>query len=320
MSCPRRNGSRLSTDGGRSEPRPGLSSPDKLLWPDAGVTKADLWDYYTAVSDRLLAAIDQRPLTLARHPSGIARSGFIQKNLGDDAPDDLARFTTWSQSSNRDVSYLVAASLRELQWAAQMAVIELHAWLSRTDRPDRPDTLMFDLDPSSADQSVPQAALWLRELLDDLGLPARVKTSGKRGLHVVVRVQRRYSFTELRAFALAASRCLADRHPDDLTVEMRKADRHDRLLLDWSRHGPGQHTVAAWSPRVTPEASVSAPLLWDEVTEELDPSQITVRNVLERSDHWQETVAAQRIESARDQLARWGYEAVDRSPRARTTS
>lgn len=310
----------MSGNDGDAEHRPGLSSPDKVLWPDAGVTKADLWDYYTAVSDRLLPAVDQRPLTLTRHPSGIERSGFIQKNLGDDAPDDLARFTTWSHSSDRNVSYLVAAGLRELQWAAQMAVVELHAWLSRTDRPDRPDTLLFDLDPSSTDQSVPQAAWWLRELLDDLGLPARVKTSGKRGLHVVVRVQRRYDFTELRAFALAASRCLADRHPDDLTVEMRKADRHGRLLLDWSRHGPGQHTVAAWSPRVTPASSVSAPLTWDEVTDDLEPSQITVRNALERPDHWREPLTAQRIESARNQLVRWGYEAVDRSPRARTTT
>lgn len=290
-----------------------------MLWPQAGVTKADLWDYYTSVSDRLIAAAGQRPLTLKRHPAGIERSGFFQKNLGTDAPEDLARFTTWSPSSERDVSYLVAAGLRELQWAAQMAVVELHAWLSRIDRPDRPDTLLFDLDPSSGDQSVAQTAWWLRELLTDLGLSARVKSSGKRGLHVLVRVERRYGFTELRAFALAASRCLADRHPDELTVEMRKEDRHGRLLLDWSRHGSGQHTVAAWSPRATPEASVSAPLAWEEVNDDLDPSQVTVSNALDRPDHWHDPAPAERIESAREQLARWGYEAVDRSPRARTT-
>lgn len=302
-----------------TDDRPGLSSPDKLLWPQAGVTKADLWDYYTAVSDRLLRTAGQRPLTLKRHPAGVARPGFVQKNLGADVPDDLSRFTTWTQSSEREVSYLVATGLRELHWAAQMAVVELHAWLSRIDRPDRPDTLLFDLDPASADQSVAQAAWWLRELLDDLELPARVKSSGKRGLHVVVRVERRYSFSELRGFALAATRCLADRHTDDLTVEMRKADRHGRLLLDWSRHGGGQHTVAAWSPRATPEASVSAPLAWDEVTDDLDPSTITVRTAMQRPDLWQDQVAAERIEAARDQLERWGYEAVDRSPRARTT-
>ncbi len=299
--------------------RPGLTSPDKVLWPQAGVTKADLWDYYTAAADRLLTAVADRPLTLKRHPSGIERPGFFQKNLGTDAPDHLGHFTAWSESSARDVTYLVAAGASELQWAAQMSVVELHAWLSRTDRPYRPDTLLFDLDPSSADQSVARTAWWLRELLDDLGLAGRVKSSGKRGLHVVARVERRYGFHELRAFTLAAARCLADRHPHDLTVEMRKADRNDRLLIDWSRLGPGQHAVAAWSPRATPEATVAVPLAWDEVDDTFDPTGITVRTALGRPDHWREPAPAQRIERARERLERWGYEAVDRSPRARTS-
>ncbi|HEX6256156.1 MAG TPA: non-homologous end-joining DNA ligase [Euzebyales bacterium] len=303
-----------------ADSRPGLTSPDKLLWPDAGITKADLWDYYSAAHDRLLRAVADRPLTLKRHPNGIHRSGFVQKHLGDDVPEDLHRFTTWSASSERDVSYLVIAGRRELQWAAQMAVVELHAWLSTTDRPDRPDSLLFDLDPSGDDPPVATVALRLRELLDELGLAARVKSSGKRGLHVVVRVERRYGFTELRGFALALARCLADRHPDQLTVEMRKADRGRRLLIDWSRHGQGQHTVAAWSPRVTPEATVSAPLTWDEVADGIDPHTITVGTALDRPDHWAEPAPAHRIEQARDRLERWGYPAVDRSPRARTTT
>jgi bifunctional non-homologous end joining protein LigD len=303
-----------------ADPRPGLTSPDKLLWPEAGITKADLWDYYLAAQERLLRAVADRPLTLKRHPNGVHRSGFVQKHLGDDVPDELHRFTTWSESSQRDVSYLVVAGQRELQWAAQMSVVELHAWLATADRPDRPDALLFDLDPSGADPPVATVALQLRELLDELGFDARVKSSGKRGLHVVVRVERRYGFTELRGFALALARCLADRHPDDLTVEMRKADRAGRLLIDWSRHGPGQHTVAAWSPRVTPNATVSAPLTWAEVAEGIDPQSITVRTVLDRPDHWAEPAPAHRIEQARDRLEGWGYPAVDRSPRARTTT
>ena len=285
-----------------------------------GVTKADLWDYYTAVSDRLLAAVAHRPLTLKRYPNGVEKQGFFQKNLGDDAPDDLGRFTTWTESSERDVSYLVVGGLRELQWAAQMAVVELHAWLATTDRPDRPDTLLFDLDPSNDDQSVTTVALWLRELLDELDLQARVKSSGKRGLHVTVRLERRYGFTEARGFALAVARCLADRHPDELTVEMRKADRGGRLLIDWSRHGQGQHTAAAWSPRATPTATVSAPLSWDEVEAHVDPSTITLRTALDRPDHWAEPAEARRIEGARERLEGWGYPSVDRSPRARTTT
>lgn len=290
-----------------------------MLWPQAGVTKAELWDYYLAIADRLLAAVADRPLTLKRHPDGIERSGFFQKNLGRDVPRDLHRFATWSESSNRDVEYLVAEGPRELQWAAQMSVVELHAFLTRTDRPQQPDTLLFDLDPASEDQSVTQAALWTREVLDELGLATRVKTSGKRGMHVVVRLERRYSFEEVRGLALAAARCLADRHPDALTVEMRKADRGGRLLVDWSRHGPAQHAVAAWSPRATPGATVSVPLTWEEVDGGFDPSSATIRTALERPDPWAEPVPAQRIESARSRLADLGYEARDRSPRARTT-
>lgn len=302
-----------------ADERPGLSSPDKLLWPQAGITKADLWDYYMAVSDRLQAALAERPVTLKRHPNGIEQSGFFQKNLGRDAPDDLGRFTAWSDSSNREVDYLVVAGTRELQWAAQMGVVELHTWLARSDRPEQPDTLLFDLDPANDEQSVTQAALWTREMLDELGLQGRVKTSGKRGLHVVVRIERRYSFNEVRGFVLAAARCLADRHPDELTVEMRKDDRGGRLLVDWSRHGAAQHAVAAWSPRATPEATVSVPLTWDEVEDRFDPTSATIRTAPQRPDHWADPAPAHRIESARDQLAELGYEAQDRSPRARTT-
>ena len=302
-----------------TDERPGLTSPDKLLWPEAGVTKADLWDYYHAMADRLLTELEDRPVTLKRHPGGVGGAGFFQKNLGRDAPGDLARFTTWSESSNRDVDYLVVAGERELRWAAQMAVVELHPWLARRDRPDRPATLLFDLDPASAEQPVHRAALWTRDLLDELGLRARVKTSGKRGLHVIVRIERRYGFSEVRGFALAAARALADRHPDDLTVEMRKDDRGGRLLVDWSRHGPAQHTVAAWSPRATPLATVSTPLDWDEVEAGFDPGSVTVRTAPQRPDLWAEPAPAQRLEAARDRLAALGYEAVDRSPRARTT-
>jgi bifunctional non-homologous end joining protein LigD len=302
-----------------SDPRPGLTSPDKVLWPQVGVTKAELWDYYMAAADRLLAAVADRPLTLKRHPDGIERSGFFQKHLGKDAPDDLHRFTTWSESSKRDVAYLVAAGPRELQWAAQMGVVELHAWLTRVDRPHRPDTLLFDLDPASEDQSVTQAALWTREVLDELEMDARVKTSGKRGMHVVVRLERRYGFEQVRGFALAVARYVADRHADALTVEMRKADRGGRLLVDWSRHGAAQHAVVAWSPRATPGATVSVPLTWDEVDAGFDPTTATVRTALERPEPWAEPAPAHRIESATAQLEDLGYEVRDRSPRARTT-
>ncbi|MEX0659540.1 MAG: non-homologous end-joining DNA ligase [Egibacteraceae bacterium] len=296
-----------------------LSSPDKVLWPEAGVTKRDLHDYYTAVADRLLPQLAGRPLTLKRHNAGVHAEGFLQKNLPDFAPASIGRYRVWTETSQREVAYALADDVTDLQWFAQQNAVELHPWFSRVDRPDRADVLAFDLDPGDGGPTVTRAAWWLRAVLDELDLPSLVKTSGKRGLHLYVPVQRRYTFGELRGFGLAVSRACADRHPDELTVEMRKADRGERLLLDWSRAGPAQTLAAAWSPRAHPGATVSMPLAWEEVDEGLDPTAFTIATALQRPDHWAAPPPPQRIERARAALAEAGYPATDRSPRARTT-
>lgn len=301
-----------------SPPRSAPSSPDKLLWPDAGVTKQDLWDYYESAAERLLPHLAERPLTLLRHPAGIDRSGFVQKNLPASAPDHLRRFEAWAESSDRTVTYLVADDVEAVRWCAQVAGVELHPWFARTDRPDRPDMLAFDLDPPDDETGVPvsQAARWLRALLDDLELDSVIKTSGKRGLHVYVPIERRYDFAAVRGFGLGVARCCAAAHADELTVEMRKARRNGRLLLDWSRNGPAQTLVAAWSPRAHPAATVSMPLAWDEVTDDLDPTAFTLHNALERADAWAEVPAPQRIDRARAALEADGVDCTDRNPRS----
>lgn len=296
-----------------------LSHPDKVLWPQAGFTKADLAAYYAAVADRLLAHVRGRPLTLKRYNNGVDGEGFFQKNLPASAPAWLERHTTWTPSSNRDVTYLVVREAVDLQWLAQQNAVELHPWFATVDRPDRADVLTFDLDPSDPAQDVAGAARLLREVLDELGLEALVKTSGKRGLHVYVPVERRYDYEELRGFGLAVARACADRDPDALTVEMRKAERHGRLLLDWSRNGAAQTLVAAWSPRATATATVSMPLRWDEVDDDLDPGAFTLATAPARPDPWLASpLRPQRIEGPRRALERAGYPSVDRSPRART--
>jgi bifunctional non-homologous end joining protein LigD len=293
-----------------------LSSPDKVLWPAVGLTKQDLWDYVTAAAPRLLPQVADRPLTLKRFPDGIGGESFFQKDLPKHAPAELDRHCQWSDSSKREVCYLLARRVEDLRWTAQFAALELHPWLSRVDRPDRPDTLMFDLDPGEASIPVARAAWMLKEVLDVLGLDSMVKTSGKRGLHVVVPIERRYSTEEVRGFGLAVARATASRDPDVLTVEMRKARRGERLLLDWSRNGASQTVVAAWSPRAHPAATVSMPLTWDEVDESLDPTAFTITTALDRPDCWADPVAPQRIERARDALAEQGFPAEDRSPRS----
>jgi len=296
-----------------------LTNPGKVLWPEPGYTKRDLHDYYTAVADRLLPQLAGRPLTLKRHNAGVDREGFLQKNLPDSAPDFVGRHRVWTPASRREVAYALADDVEVLRWFAQQNAVELHPWFSRVDRPDRADTVAFDLDPEQGSVPPAHAALWVREVLDELGLACLVKTSGKRGLHVYLPVERRYTFGELRGFALAVCRACADRHPDDLTVEMRKADRGGRLLLDWSRPGPAQTLAAAWSPRAHPAGTVSMPLAWEEVDERLDPTAFTLATAPGRPDRWAAPPDPQRIEGARTALAEAGYPAVDRSPRARTT-
>lgn len=294
----------------------GPSSPAKLLWPDAGITKQDLWTYYGAAADRLLPHLRGRPLTLKRFPDGVDGEGFFHKNLPSSAPEHLGRFRTRAESANRDVTYAVARTVQDLQWCAQVGGLELHPWFARVDRPERPDVLAFDLDPpGEGGAAVTRAASWLREVLDGLGLDSLVKTSGKRGLHVYVPIERRYSFEMVRGLGLGVARCCAAAHPDALTVEMRKARRGDRLLLDWSRNGPAQTLVSAWSPRATREATVSMPLDWGEVTADLDPRAFTLRTALDRDDAWAGAPGPQRLERARDTLRSEGYDCADRNPR-----
>jgi bifunctional non-homologous end joining protein LigD len=298
-----------------------FSHPDKLLWPERGLTKADLLAYYEAAADRLLPHIAGRPLTLKRFNRGVGGEGFFQKNAPASAPESVGRHDTWTESSHRVVSYAVVDDLGGLRWCAQSNAVELHAWFSRVDMPERLDTCPFDLDPWSPDQDVHRAALDLRAVLTELGLDALVKTSGKRGLHVYVPIERSYTFSEVSAFALAVCRLVASRQSRLYTVEMRKADRGGRLLLDWSRANSAQMMVAAWSPRATPTATVSTPLAWDEVAAGIDLTSFTVPDVLVRRDAWVDRpVAPQRLETAAGALRDAGIELEAISPRARTAT
>ncbi|MBA2529875.1 MAG: ATP-dependent DNA ligase, partial [Euzebyales bacterium] len=263
-----------------------LSHPDKVLWPQPGFTKADLAAYYEGLAGRLLPHLAGRPLTLLRANDGVGGQRFLQKNLPDSAPASIARHAVWTETSQRTVHYALAGGRGDLRWFANANAVELHPWFSRVDRPDRPDLLAFDLDPSVPSPTAAQAAWWLREVLDEIGLVSVVKTSGKRGLHLYVPVQRRYDFGELRGLALAVCSLCADRHPGELTVQMRKADRGDRLLLDWSRAGPAQTLVAPWSPRAHPAGTVSTPLAWDEVDDTIDPTRFTLATAPRRPDPW----------------------------------
>ena len=295
-----------------------LSSPDKVLWPEVGLTKADLFGYLTDAAGRILPEIADRPLSLKRFPKGVQGKGFFQKDLPDHAPEAIRRWRVWAESADREVAYALVDDLEGLQWLGQQNTVELHPALLRVDRPDRADVLVFDIDPGERDIPPARVARWVREVLDELGLVARAKTSGGRGVHVLVPIERRYGPDLLRPLTLAVARMVAERHPDELTVEMRKAERGGRTLVDWSRGG-GSTLIAAWSPRAHPQATVAMPLDWAEVTDDLDPARFTLRNALDRQDPWAgDDVGPQRLERAARAVAEAGFELVDASPRDHT--
>ena len=284
----------------------GPSKPNKLLWPAAGVSKQDLWDYLAAVADRMLPWFTDRPLTLLRHPEGIDGDGFFAKDLPSHAPSEIKRFEQRSDSG-RVTSYMVPTRLSDLQWAGHMGTIEFHPGHARVERIDRPDRFIIDIDPGDDPDVVIPACQWVHKTLNALEIESLVKTSGKRGLHVMVQVERRYSFEELRDFGHGIATATAAAHPNELTTRMRKKDRGGRLFLDWSRNGSWQTVVGPYSPRVHPDATVSAPLSWDEVTEDLELTSFTMRTVPDRDDPWADPPEPQRIETARTALTEHGF-------------
>lgn len=261
-----------------------ISHPDKLLWPEAGLTKADLAAYYDAVADRLLTHLEDRAVTLMHSPRGVDETGFLRKDLPAHAPASIRRWTTWAHTARRDVSYAVIDDRAGLRWCAGQNVTEFHACLFRIDRPDRLDTVVIDLDPAPESVEPALAAMWIHEVLTELEVNAWVKTSGGRGFHVMVPVERRYDVGDLRRFADHVADLAVERHHDDLTTEFHKADRRGRLFVDCTRVTVGATLITAWSPRARSTPTVSTPLEWDELTPTTDPSGYTQQTAIDRPE------------------------------------
>ncbi|HWC38251.1 MAG TPA: non-homologous end-joining DNA ligase [Acidimicrobiales bacterium] len=244
-----------------------LSHPDKVLFPDDGVTKADLVRYYVDVAEAMIPHLKGRPVMMARYPEGIAKHGFYQKDIPDYFPDWVRRARVTKEGGT--VTHVLCDDPATLAYLANQASITPHVWLSRADRPDNPDQMVFDLDPSGDDFGlVVTTARDLRGLLDDVGLPALVKATGSRGLHVVVPLDRRAGFDTVRAFARDIAEVMARRDPDRVTVESRKAKRGDRVFVDVLRNAYAQTAVPPYAVRTLPGAPVATPLRWDELDEQ----------------------------------------------------
>jgi bifunctional non-homologous end joining protein LigD len=268
-----------------------LSHPGKVLFPADGVTKGDLVQYYLAVAGRMLPLIAERPVTMIRYPDGIAAHPILQKNAPDYFPDWITRAEVAKQGGS--VHHVICDKRATLAYLANQACIELHVFLSRLGSLDRPDQLIFDLDPPDDEQfaGVRRAALVLRELLEsDLGLTAYVKTTGGKGLHVHVPLDAAQDFDAVRQLARQAGGVLAARVPDLVSTEQRKDKRGGLIYADAMRNAYGQHAAAPYSVRGRPGAPVATPLDWAELDDDgLSPHQFTVATVpgrLERDDPW----------------------------------
>jgi bifunctional non-homologous end joining protein LigD len=271
-----------------------VSHPDKVLFPDDGITKADLVGYYQTVAERMLPLVDGRPVTMQRFPDGIGRGGFLQKQIGKGFPDWIDRVTapnrrTRQGTTREEVTYVVCRTADDLAYLANQGCITPHVWLSRAPDLYRPDQMVFDLDPASADLGVLRAAAaGLHGLLDELGLPAFLKSSGSRGLHLVVPLVPAADTDTVNVFSLAVADALVARHPDDFTTEGRIAKREGRLYLDTGRNGYAQTMAAPYAVRARPGATVSVPLDWSEL-DGFDPRDhilATIAERLARPDPW----------------------------------
>jgi bifunctional non-homologous end joining protein LigD len=263
-----------------------LSNLDKPFWPEEGITKGELLAYYRDVAEVLVPHLRKRPFTMKRYPDGWQGKSFFQKQAPSHMPAwiETAAFPASTREGEKKViDYALVDDELALLWMVNMGCIDMHSWASRVDRPHRPDWVMFDLDPSegASFEDVIQVALLVRDALDVLGLESVPKTSGSRGIHVLVPITRRHGFDAVREFAGIIAGALARAHPGLVTTEWTRAKRKG-VLVDANQNGPGKTTASVYSVRPRAGAPVSTPLRWDEVRPGLDGASFTMDVVLER--------------------------------------
>jgi bifunctional non-homologous end joining protein LigD len=269
-----------------------ITHPEKVLFPDAGITKGELAAYYASVAPVMLPHLRRRPITMERFPGGIGAKGFIQKDVSKGFPDWLKRVE--APKKGGVVHYPLAGNARSLEWLANQNAITLHVWTSRAPRLDRPDVCVLDLDPSRDDaEALRRVMLELKAIFDERGQKSWVKTSGSKGFHVVTRMPARATFDDSSALADAVASQLIARLPDETTQAFAKGDRHGRIYLDTARNRPGATFAAVYTVRARPGAPVSAPCTWDEVASgAVQPQSYSLRNMAARlsevGDLWSE--------------------------------
>jgi bifunctional non-homologous end joining protein LigD len=283
-----------------------ITRPSKLLFPRDGISKGELIEYYKRIAGRMLPHLADRPLMLQRFPDGIERAGFMQKTAGPYYPPWIRKVTV--KKAGGTVKHVVCDDAATLVYLANQAAITLHTWLSRSADLYHPDRMVFDFDPSRADDiaGVTGGALALKDTLDDLELPAYVNTSGSRGVHVTVPLEGKRDFDFVRGFARQVAFAVANRDSSRYTLEAHKEKRRGRVYIDVNRNAYAQTAVAVYSVRARAGAPVAAPLEWRELRKEsFRPDAITIRNIF------------QRLETIEDPWRRFGNSAASLDDAAR---
>jgi bifunctional non-homologous end joining protein LigD len=257
----------------------------KVYWPAEKYTKGDLIDYYRAVSKWLLPYLANRPVVLTRFPDGIDGKSFYQKDAPVFAPEWMRTVPIWSEETQREIKYFVCDDEESLLYLANMGSIPLHIWASRVGSLEQPDWCVIDLDPKEAPFSdVIRTAIVLHRVCESVGLPNFVKTTGKTGLHILLPLGRQCTYEQSRMLGELLARCVLRELNDIATITRHVTKRGDKVYLDYLQNRHGQTIVAPFSVRPLPGATVSMPLVWDEVDNSLDPKAFTIRTALERID------------------------------------
>jgi len=293
-----------------------LSHPDKLLFPEAGITKLSLARYYERVAEHMLPYVKNRPLSLVRCPDGWGGECFYQKHAAEAVHHAVERVQV--PEGDHTATYLAASSLSALVGLAQWGVIELHPWGARMPHPDKPDMLIFDFDPAD---DVPWARLtegvkMLKTLLDNLGLQSFLKTTGGKGLHVVVPIRPTLDWDEAKHFTRTVAELFARTFPDRFTSTMSKAQRAGRIFIDYLRNAEGATAIAPFGVRARKNAPVSTPIAWRELARDVRFDHFNVKTVparlaRQRRDPWKD-FAATRQSVTRAMFDKLGAGAVPR--------
>ena len=277
------------------ESRVKFTHRDKVFWPDLGLTKGDLLDYYMTVSETILPYIKDRPESLLRHPNGVDGKSFFQKDSAGRVPDWAHTTTIYSESNEKNIEYFVAENAEDLQLLVQLGCIEINPWSSRLNQLDKPDWVVIDLDPEGVEFSdVVRVALEVKKLCDELQIPSYPKTSGKTGIHIFIPTAAKYTYDQIKTFAEIMANIIQQRTSDVSSVVRTPSKRQHKIYVDFLQNRRGQTLAAPYSVRPTKQATVSAPLHWDEVNKKLHPTLFTLKNMPDRlkkiGDIWQPVI------------------------------